>query len=119
MENKVTLTPDALIIIPQGLDKLWALKKQLTIPLSHVMGATIDPEILQEFKGLRAPGTNVPGYTAGTFHHDGRKTFYNLKHTSTPVVIQLTNDDYDQLVLGIDDARKLVDQINIAISSQA
>jgi hypothetical protein len=56
----------------EGLDKLWALKSKLTIPLAHVRGATVDPGILGEPKGVRAPGTHVPGViTAGTFHQDG------------------------------------------------
>ena len=67
--SEVELAEDALIVHLQGTDRLWALKSHLQIPLSHVVGAQADPELaLGWWKGLRAPGTNIPGViTAGTF----------------------------------------------------
>lgn len=41
MENKVTLTADKLVVIPQGLTKITALKTKIAVPLAHVLGASI------------------------------------------------------------------------------
>lgn len=49
----------------QGLDKLWSLKSRLEIPLAHVRGATHDPGITRERKGIRVGGTNLPGVITG------------------------------------------------------
>lgn len=32
MNNKVTLTDTALVVEPQGLDKMWSLTRSLSIP---------------------------------------------------------------------------------------
>lgn len=113
MENQVKFTAQALVVTPRGLDKLWSLKRALTIPLTHLVGATIDPGILQDFKGIRAPGAAILGqYYAGTFYLAGEKTFFNVKRGSQPVVIQLKDDDYARLVLGVANPREFVDQVN-------
>jgi len=42
----ITLDGDRVRFEVQGWDKLWALKSELSIPLSHVRGVRIDPEDL-------------------------------------------------------------------------
>ena len=59
---EVELTQNALIVHVRGMDRLWALKSRLEIPLTHVVGAEVDPQVAQGWrKGIRAPGTHVPG----------------------------------------------------------
>ncbi|KRL37164.1 PH domain-containing protein [Liquorilactobacillus uvarum] len=115
MENKVSLTGNKLVVVPQGINKIFAVKGRLEIPLQNIEGATIDNGILNEFRGLKAPGTSIPGFYAGTFRKNNEKTFFNIKRTSMAVVIQLRNEKYTRLVLGVEDGRKLVDEINNVI----
>ncbi len=37
---QIEITPQTLIVHSTGLDRLWALKSRLDIPLAHVVGAT-------------------------------------------------------------------------------
>jgi hypothetical protein len=53
---KISINGGNLVVGIEGLDKLWALKSQLVIPLANVRGATADPGIIKEPKGLRGPG---------------------------------------------------------------
>ncbi|MFJ9622555.1 hypothetical protein [Streptomyces sp. NPDC101181] len=94
----------------EGLDKFWALKSRLTIPLAHVRGATMDPGILGEPKGIRAPGTHVPGViTAGTFHRDGEKVFWAVRDAQKAVVVELTGAErFTRLVVEVEDPRAAV-----------
>ena len=72
---KVEIDGDSLIVEIEGSDKLWALKSRLIIPLANVLGATADPGVIKEPKGIRAPGAHVPGViTAGTFHIHGERS---------------------------------------------
>ncbi|OMI35396.1 hypothetical protein [Streptomyces sparsogenes] len=106
-----------LIVEIEGLDKLWALKSRLTIPLAHVRGATADPGILKEPKGLRSPGTHVPGViTAGTFHIDGERIFWDVRDPAKAVVIQLADERYARLVVQVSDPRATVSLIEDALS---
>ena len=85
MQNKVELTKQALLVLPQGSHKFFAMKSKLKFPLEEVAGASIDPGILDEGKGIRGP---------------------------KPVVIQLKNAEFARLVWGVEEPEKLVDQIN-------
>src|SRR5689334_15124332 len=89
----VHIDGDDLVVVIEGLDKLWAFKSSLTIPLANVRGATADPGIAADPKGIRAPGAHLPGViTAGTFHLDGEKVFWDVKDASKAVVIELADE---------------------------
>jgi hypothetical protein len=104
---EVELTENALIVHVRGMDRLWALKSRLQIPLSHVVGAEVDPEIAREWhKGLRAGGTHVPGVTtAGTFYQEGERVFWDVHDPEKTVVIQLRDERYARLVIEVEDPR--------------
>lgn len=100
----ISVDGDNLVVEIEGMDKLWSLKSRLTIPLANVRGATADPGIAAEPKGVRAPGTNVPGViTAGTFHQDGERVFWNVHHAARAIVIQLADERYARLVVEVAD----------------
>ncbi|MFJ5990586.1 hypothetical protein [Lentzea sp. NPDC092896] len=106
-----------LVVEMNGLDKLWSLKSKLTIPLAHVRGATVDPGILGEPKGVRAPGTHLPGViTAGTFHQDGEKVFWAVRDGRKAVVVELADEHYTRLVVEVDDPRAVVAMVEQATS---
>ena len=87
------------------MDRLWALKSRLEIPLSHVMGAEVNPEVAREWhKSIRARGTHVPGViTAGTFHQKGERVFWDVHDPEKTVVIQLGDERYARLVIEVED----------------
>ena len=113
--NTVSISADELVVEPQGLDKVWSLTDRLTIPLAHVRGATFDPGANAEPKGIRAPGLSVPGKWAGTFIHDGEKSFWNVSKPGQTVVIQLADEHFDRLILTVEEPRALVDQVNASL----
>lgn len=68
MYNQITITPTELVVSPAGLDRLWALKGPIRVPWRHVTGIFRDQGAFEERKGLRLPGTAIPGlYYAGSF----------------------------------------------------
>lgn len=86
------------------------------MPLAHVRGATSDPGIVREPKGLRAPGTHWPGgIVAGTFYHEGEKVFWDVKNAAKAVVIELDGEKYARLIVEVDDPRHVVEMVNQAI----
>ena len=118
MNNTITFNEDNLIIEPKGLDKLWSLTSNLTIPWDHVRGATHDPGMKNEPKGFRAPGLRMGQKLSGTFHSDGERTFYNVNGFDNALVIELTDERFDRLVLSVGDPTELASHIN-AHASQA
>ncbi|MGC4868616.1 hypothetical protein ACLQ3B_24630 [Micromonospora sp. DT53] len=100
----VLIDGDDLVVQIEGMDRLWSLKNRMVIPLANVRGATADPGIAAEPKGLRAPGTSLPGViTAGTFHQDGERVFWNIRDGARAVVIELADEHYARLVVEVAD----------------
>lgn len=112
---RVTIRNERLVVEPQGLHKLWAFTRVLSVPLAHVRGATVDPQMVNEPKGLRAPGLNFPGVgVIGTFHHDGAKQFWDVGTGGNAVVIELAGAQYSQIVVEVKEPRHTAEIINQA-----
>jgi hypothetical protein len=112
----VSIDNDTLVVEIEGLDKLWALKSRLEIPLANVRGATADPGIAREPKGVRAPGAYIPNViTAGTFHLDGEKVFWDVHDAGKAVVIELADERYARLVIEVDEPRAVVDLVERSV----
>jgi hypothetical protein len=117
---RVTVSDDLLTVSLEGLDRLWALKGSITVPLRHVRGATADPGAAREPKGVRAPGLHVPGVAAvGTFHREGEKVLWAVHGGAGAVVIELVDEDYARLVIEVDDPRAVADEVNAAAQRAA
>jgi hypothetical protein len=113
---RVSIDGDDLIVDVEGLDRLWALKSRLTVPLANVRGATADPGILRGPKGIRAPGTHIPGVVvAGSFYAEGERVFWDVHDAGKAIVIELGDDRYARLVIEVDDPRSTVDMIETAV----
>ena len=118
--TEVELTRDALVVHVQGMDRLWALKSRLEIPLAHVVGAEVDPEIAREWhKGIRAGGTHVPGViTAGTFYQEGERVFWDVHDPDKTVVIHLKDERYAKLVIEVENPHTTAVAIQGALSEE-
>ncbi|EGG49099.1 MULTISPECIES: hypothetical protein [Streptomyces] len=113
----IRIDGDDLVVMMEGLDKLWAFKGSLTIPLANVRGVTADPGMAAEPKGMRAPGSHVPGVIiAGTFHQHGEKVFWDVRDPAKAVVVELADERYTRLVLQVEDPRATVALVESALS---
>lgn len=112
----VSIEGENLVVTMTGMNKIAALKSRIEVPLAHVRGATADPGIVHEPKGLRAPGTQMPGViTAGTFHKHGERIFWDVTDGSRAIVIELAEEDLARLVITVEDPRSSVDLVNQAV----
>ena len=115
--TEIELIQDGLIVHVKGMDRLWSLKSRLEIPLSHVLDVEVDTQVARESqKGLRAPGTHVPGViTAGTFFQDGDRVFWDVHDPEKTVVIRLEDERYARLVIEVEDPSATAAAIEEAI----
>ncbi|WP_257160569.1 hypothetical protein [Corynebacterium cystitidis] len=112
--NNVEIQGEELIVTPRGLDKLWSLTNEVRVPLSLVRGATHDPGIVKEPKGLRAPGLNTLGKkVSATYHKDQERHFWNVTGAADVLVIEVDPSfKYSRLILSVDDPVGLEREIN-------
>jgi hypothetical protein len=115
---EVELTEDVLLIHVRGLDRIFALKSRLEIPLSHVLGAEADPELghPEWWKSLRLTATQIPWVvTAGTFYQEGERVFWDVHDPEKVVVIRLSDERYARVVIGVEDPASTAKAIEAAI----
>ncbi len=117
---QVELAEDTLIVHVRGMDQLWVLRSRLEIPLLHVLGAEVDPEVALPswWKSLRPTATQIPGVvTAGTFYQEGARVFWDVHDPEKAVVIQLRDERYTRLVIGVEDPPATVRAIQEALGA--
>jgi len=75
-----------------------------TISVSHITEVkAAEPET--SWRDLRAPGTFFPGIIkAGTYYTKRGKEFWYYKKGKKPLVLELRNESYKRIILGLDDA---------------
>lgn len=118
--NTVSILGARLVVRPHGLDRLWAFRRKIDVPLTHVRGATVDPEARRERRGIRAPGLAFFGKYVGTFHRDGERTFWNVSGRGTTIVVELTDEHFARLFVSVDPVggvTELVDRINNSVAA--
>jgi hypothetical protein len=113
----LSISGDRLVLDVRGADKLWALKSSLEIPLAHVTEIRADPAIAHGWwRGLRMPGTNLPGViTAGTFYQDGKRIFWDVHRPENTVVIELKDERYNELIVEVADPEGAVKTVKSAL----
>lgn len=116
----IELTETMLIVHVEGFDKILALKSQLEVALSHVVGAEVDPHIGEEFRrlfiGIKAPGTGIAGVVrAGTWYTNEGKVFWDIHHAENAITIHLADETYNKLLIEVENPVATVAAIQEAI----
>jgi hypothetical protein len=113
------ITGDTLHLHVEGLDKLWAFRSELAIPLRHITSVRTDAQVTTKWlHGLKWPGTSVPGViTAGTFYQDGKRIFWDIHHPEQAVVITLADESYNELVIEVENPDAFVANLQQSIHS--
>lgn len=116
----VTVTADRLRLEVQGWHKLFALKRELEVPLAHVRSVRQDSEpVLGWCHGLKLPGTDLPGIiTAGTFYQRDGAVFFDVEDPERAIVIELADDEYRRLVVEVTDPGATVAMLQSALTSR-
>ncbi|WP_192810194.1 hypothetical protein [Actinomadura rudentiformis] len=113
--TRITVHNDNLNIEIEGLHRLWAFKRRLTIPLAHVQHVSGNPDRIRRppigwSLGFWAPGLIV----AGTFCSRGKREFWDIRHPTKAIIIDLANDRHTRLVLEVEDPQSVIDMITQA-----
>jgi hypothetical protein len=102
----VAVVNDDLVVRIRGKDRLFALSRGTVIPLSSVAGVAVAPRSSVPAKGLRLPGTGIPGILrAGSYGTGAKRDFWLVRRAKEVLVIELQpGQPYRRLVLEMPDA---------------
>jgi hypothetical protein len=107
-----------LVLTLEGLDKLWAMKSHLAIPLGNVSAVRADPKIAAEKgrTGLKLTGARLgERLVAGSFRQDGKTVFWDVHDGSKVIVLDLHDEHYAQLIVEVADPAQAVAKIQAAL----
>lgn len=128
MFPKVSVTDSSVVIEFSTWDKfLNASRKDITIPLEHIVSIDTGSEILKECKGFRAPGTYTFSQTygfgviAGTYRErHGVKHFWNVraKLADHTIRFNLLGNEFDSIVIQVEDPKVISESLGTRSESQ-
>jgi hypothetical protein len=102
---RIRVEEDELVVDLRGLEKVEAFHGDVRVPASAVREVRWVADPWPELRGIRAPGTGVPGVIAvGTRRGSGVKDFAAVHGKGAAVVVELDGAEYDRLVVTEDDA---------------
>jgi hypothetical protein len=106
----VAVQNDRAVFEVEGLDRLWALRSRLEIPLAHITDAKIDPDqVGRWWHGWKLFGTDLPGlFAAGTFYYHGELVFWDVRDPAKTVIVSLDHERYKKLIIEVADPDAVV-----------
>jgi hypothetical protein len=116
---KIDFEQDKLILKVEGMDKLWSLRSQLSIPLSDIINVYSDQGIAHEWwRGMKVMGFRIPGLIeAGTFLQQGKQVFWDVENPDQTIILDLAHENYQQIVIQVENPEEAIRQIKEAIAS--
>ena len=113
----ISIADDNLVIDVLGIHKVFALRSQLTVPLSHVRSARHDAQYADRWwHGIKMMGSDMPGvFAAGTFWSSDGWRFWDVRHPDNAIVIELHDEHLAEIIVEVEDPAAMVGLINNAV----
>jgi hypothetical protein len=103
---------------PKGLNKVWAFRRALFIPMSTIRSARVVSGMRHLSKGWRFPGTAIPGLVlAGTYVKSGERSFYALRDGRDILLLELEGHTYRRIGVQTSDPFAVADRIATLLAS--
>jgi hypothetical protein len=100
----LTVEGDDLVLRLTSLEKLGALHGDLRLALSAVEDIATAQAPFRQLRGIRAPGTALPGRIAlGTWRYRGHKDFVALYRGKLAMIVHLRDAPFQRLLVSADD----------------
>ena len=111
----VTIDRGRLRIALSGWDWFLTLRRGLAFPIGQIASVRLSPELGRPY-GIKMPGSAISGRLyAGTWRWKGHKEFWNVRREKSKwIAIELTGNEYDLVVLQVEDPTALIDEIERA-----
>ena len=113
---EVSIDNTLVVFTVRGLDQFWAMKREIRVPLNHIVGMRESPSpSIGWFDGFKLTGTSFPNrFRAGTFYQQGGKVFWDVHQGGKVLVVDLKDEGYKKLILEMDSPASAIRMIKDA-----
>ena len=111
---------DELVVTLSSWERVAAMRREVRVPLGAVRSICADPDPWSALRGIRAPGTGVPGVIAyGVRRLTGAAPDFAAVHGRGPAVrVDLAPEaPFSRLLVTVADARSTVEAVRAGVSS--
>jgi hypothetical protein len=117
----VSITGDRVVFDVHGLDRLWALRSRLELPLAHILSVEANAEqVGRWWHGFKVMGTDVPGLlAAGSFYYQGELVFWDVHDPANAIILSLDHERYKKLIVEVDDPAGTIERLRSALAHVA
>ena len=102
----ISVRDDRLVVRMLGWDVIYCCRREVSVPVAAVEGVCVARRESVPAKGLRVPGTSIPGVIrAGSYGSGDERDFWDVRRGEDVLVVQLRPgaDEYRRLVLEVRD----------------
>jgi hypothetical protein len=115
MAGTITVEGKFVVFRPHGLDRVWALKNELKIPLSHVKGVSTERQNWMVLKQLKMGGTGLPWVIkAGRWWGREGFLFYDMHNLNDCVTVSTKDEFYTKIIFEVEDKEAVAKMIKKA-----
>jgi hypothetical protein len=116
---RLEVAGDRVEVVLGQLERLGALRGDVSVAVKDVAGVHVTEAPFGRLRGLRAPGTGVPGLLAlGTWRYRGGKDFVAIRRGRPAVIVDVRpGGEFRQLIVSVDDAERTAAGIRAAVSA--
>lgn len=111
VSNVISINQLDMEINPLGFNKILGFKGKFSIPFAHIKNVSMNYGILNGGGGWRLAGTSFFGKNVGLYSKNGIKAYINLKKNELPILIEVVDEEFDQLVLGIENPEEFIEKL--------
>ncbi len=106
---KLLVDDEVVTVSLSAIEKAEAVHGDVSVLRAAVVSARAVPDGMEEVHGLRLPGTGLPGVImVGTWREAQRVTFAVCHGRGPAVVLELTGQRYDRIVVTVENPEDVV-----------
>jgi hypothetical protein len=115
---ELVIDDDTVTIRMSPAEKAESLHRDLTVPRSAITGVRVASSGMDEVHGFKLVGSGIPGVMmVGSFKSGAGSTFAVCHRNGPAIVIDLTGEHYDRIVLTVDNPEQVASQLAIGAQS--
>lgn len=112
---RLDVTDDQIHVRFTPTEKVLGFVRDHSFPRDAVEGVELIEDGLAAARGIRAPGLGIPRIRlVGTWRHRGGKDLVSVRRDQPALRVTLRNQRYAAVLIGLDDARNVVDRLQPA-----